>query len=371
MLKQAIFETTVLIKAHREDENGDWYVSGPIASLVPDYDGETLHKSGILEGLKMFDHLGSHVDYGHMYDKTLNPKWLIGKGVAVTEENGVPWLTVKLFKAKEWAQSLWEHVTAGGHAGFSIQGFARKRDARDPSQVLRTEIHKITIDPSPKGLKANTFLKVGPAPSAMVLAKAIMSGDTENWDTFDTDEEAQKAVEGFRHVCPDCGGKMYCIHCHNASQRTPAPSATPAASAVVKSYAGDQGGGDGGNCSSCGGSNTTDYGYCPDCGAESGDGGDAGAPSMKSLVTGSDIVVGGDQGGQALRKQDLRGGLASSTFCSDCHKPKTKGQKCKFCHPDEEASSNLTKALLKRGVSDPNSIVAEVTRRRQLMRRRI
>lgn len=167
---------SVLCKA-REDENGDWLISGPAASLNEDYDGEVLAKSGILNGLQSWFRFGAHVDHGHQFKRTRNYDDLIGKGVRQAEVDGVPWIEAKLFKSKGKSQEIWRHLKAGGELGFSLDGLAKSRDPKNPKHVLDLEIHLMTVDPMPKGFEDARQIRVGPIPGTMALAKALVDGE--------------------------------------------------------------------------------------------------------------------------------------------------------------------------------------------------
>lgn len=178
------FCARILIKAYEETEDGRWLVSGPIHDLKEDYDEETLEKSGLLKGLEMFVRMGSHVDWEHQFARTRDPEYVIGKGIRITEVDGVPWLTTQLFKGKALAQKLWKHLQEGGEAGYSLEGLAKARHPRNPKHILLTEIHRITISLSPKSYGSR--LRVGPAPALATLAKSLVSevqsGDFSEWE---------------------------------------------------------------------------------------------------------------------------------------------------------------------------------------------
>jgi len=238
---QKAFGAHVLIK-HAEEKDGKWIVSGPIHDLAEDYDGETMEKSGILNGMKVHARLGGHVDYEHLYKRTHDPKVVIGKRLDVSEEDGKPWLTTELYKTKPLAKSFWDHIQAGGEAGYSIEGVATKRDPKNAKHILDTEIHMVTLTLSPKSFGSRVH--AGAAPSLGAIAKALSDGgelaglDTD-WNPAEDIEEIEaqtvttgatkthsKTVSGatvekaaLRHAsykCPKCGKGMYCIHCHRA-----------------------------------------------------------------------------------------------------------------------------------------------------------
>src|ERR1051326_2873325 len=152
------FDVTVLIKATQETPEGDWLVSGPVASLLEDYDGDTLEKSGIWRGLDVFFRLGGHVDIEHLYQKSVNENrpdldLIVGKALKGTEVDGVRWLVVKLFKGNPYAQKIWQKLQDGMALGFSLSGFALRKAKDNPRRVLETVINMMTISPLAKGFE--------------------------------------------------------------------------------------------------------------------------------------------------------------------------------------------------------------------------
>lgn len=141
------WEGWVLIKS-AEEQDGDWVVSGPVHDLQQDYDGETMEKSGILNGLRTFFKLGGHVDREHLYAKTRDLRDIVGTATGVSDVDGVPWLTVRLRKANEHAAAIWQAVKDGIPVGFSILGRALRRDKADPQHITDTEI---TMAPASSG----------------------------------------------------------------------------------------------------------------------------------------------------------------------------------------------------------------------------
>lgn len=159
-----------------EQVDGEWLVSGPVHDLAEDYDGETMEKSGILNGLRTFFKLGAHVDREHLYAKTRNPDDIVGVAKGVSEVAGVPWLTVQLRKSNHHARAIWEAVRDGVPMGFSILGRALRRDAKNPKHITDTEITMVTIAAQPKSFGSRLQVGASPAP-IMELAKAIVRDD--------------------------------------------------------------------------------------------------------------------------------------------------------------------------------------------------
>lgn len=245
------FSASVLIKAVDAQE-GKHIVYGPVASAQKDYDDEILEKAGVWKGLDMHTRLGGHVDWEHLYSKTKDPDTLIGIGVKKALVDGVAHLATRLKVGQiPLADKVWNMAQRGDHLGYSLEGIAKARDPKNPKRILETEIHRVTISPSPKGF--DNWIKAGDMPDLATVAKAIASefeaGDCAMWQPVDYNpgkvfysfpsgielksvdvqsaiipqgadhhEPAGEAAQK-RHTCPECGGSMYCIHCHNASKR--------------------------------------------------------------------------------------------------------------------------------------------------------
>jgi hypothetical protein len=172
------FQGWTLIKSAGHDADGDPIVSGPLHDLQEDFDGETMEKSGLLNGLRTFFKLGGQVDREHMFYTTRDLKDIVGVAKGVSMVDGVPWLTVKLDRDNEHAMKYWNAVQKGIPCGFSIMGKAIKRDG---SRILDTIITMVTIALQPKSFGSR--LQAGAAPGEPIamgaLAKALAAGDIE------------------------------------------------------------------------------------------------------------------------------------------------------------------------------------------------
>lgn len=139
-----------IVKA-TETEEGDWVVEGPLSESGEDLQGERMDMAGLEKGLETFDKLGRDVDWEHLYNRTCNPKYLIGKGLqrfsAPHPKTGemVPWLKSKLFKSKEIAREAVEHLRGGGTLGYSVEGGA----IRKANQIMEPVITMVTLTPRP------------------------------------------------------------------------------------------------------------------------------------------------------------------------------------------------------------------------------
>jgi hypothetical protein len=272
------FAAIGLIKSVEENADGDYIISGPIHDLQEDYDGDTIEKSGLLNGMKTFWKMGKHIDYAHQYLQSIrrgkpDPDLLIGKGLEIFEVNGIPWLKAKLYKGNELAEKVWNQLRRGVEFGFSLEGLSKARDRKNPHHILDMEIHRITIDPSPKSYGARVQVGVPSNASMLALAKALSAAFARSDDLeIDASQEAvvkaaagkeskeavnyregtkshccgncayfskgtcakvagaihaddlcdlwkqkriKKAVNpDAKYTCPRCGRGMYCIHCH-------------------------------------------------------------------------------------------------------------------------------------------------------------
>ena len=187
MAQMLPFETTIAIKAMPDDYNGSWVIDGPVGSDEKDYDGETMEPHGVWKGMDMFDLLGRHVDYEHQYRKSLNPRFLIGVGVDRRLEKGVCHLRAELYKDKELAKSLWEHLNTktaageNGYAGYSIEGRVLERDPKDRNIIKNVEVHRVTVSMSPKGFGKTRVLPVQSVIKAALDEDGVKSIAPESW----------------------------------------------------------------------------------------------------------------------------------------------------------------------------------------------
>jgi hypothetical protein len=321
------FDLPVLLKAHSPEENGGkWIISGPVGNEhEEDYDKDILTKAGILSGMGIYSRLGKHVDLAHGYHKTKDMGFLIGRTVAAKDgPDGRLWIDIELYKNKTRARGLMEHLTSDppGEAGLSIQGVCRGRDKKDNRRIIHTEIHMITVDPSPKGFTDKQILRVGATPgngrSLSLLSKALSDamGDYEiltEWSEFDEDTALVKA-----NVMP-----------------TGVDEATPSSS-------------------------------CPQCGY-----------TLKALTVGTGIVQDGDQGGAALKQQSLHGAV-EQIGCAVCGaRNKSTRKECRKCEhslskgisdPGVAAQSEyfevISKALTDKRIINARDTAREVMRRK-------
>lgn len=193
------FETVIAIKAMPDDYNGAWVIDGPVGSDERDYDGETMDPTGVWKGMDMFDLLGKHVDYEHQYRRSLNPRYLIGVGVDRRLEKGICHLRAELYKDKELAKSLWEHLNTktaagdAGYAGYSIEGRVLERDPKDTSIIKAVEVHRVTVSMSPKGFGKTRVLPVQKVLKAATLGDACETIAPDDW-ILDSEFDAFKGI---------------------------------------------------------------------------------------------------------------------------------------------------------------------------------
>lgn len=135
-----------------QTEDGDWIVEGPLSNPDEDLQGETMDMAGLRKGLTVFERLGQSVDWEHLYQKTKDPQFLIGKGVQIfdaehpTTGKQVPHLRARLFKGKKIARHAIEHLNEGGTLGYSVEGGAIQKSG---SHILETVITMVTLTPQP------------------------------------------------------------------------------------------------------------------------------------------------------------------------------------------------------------------------------
>lgn len=354
-----VVSSGVVVKAaDTTDPEGPWIAHGPVAPDGPDYDKEILTKAGIDTGLPMWRDLGHHVDYDHMYPKTKNPKWIIGKGLDSTGPDGRPWIETTLFKGKEIAKEAWQHLNEGGNMGYSIYGLWKKRDARDRSRIIETEIHFVTMSPAPKGF--GNRVKVGPMTSPMTLAKAavleIESGAfVDTWIPMDADTDFDCAqymlLDPARQAeivkAMTCGSRL-----EKAAARAQVETQKRCPDCQTKNRRSRE------KCRKCGRSFTD---CCPSCGAcqERGDDGQCnrcGKSSVeKALTTGSGGVSDSDTGGRSLRKQTM----LPQARCPGCHsKNRLERSTCRRCGkpmPIQKGVS-LSDTFRALGAADPEGL---------------
>ena len=139
--------------------NGNTVVEGPLSNPSKDLQGETMNMHGLWEGLKVFDKFNRPVDLDHLFERTRDPRYLIGKGVerfvAPHPHTGldVPWLRTELFwngeKGKPLAKATVEHLEVGGSMGYSVAGLAGSRDPNDRSKIVTPIITSVALTPVP------------------------------------------------------------------------------------------------------------------------------------------------------------------------------------------------------------------------------
>lgn len=348
---------TLIKAADAKETQGKRYLNGPFSppETEKDYDNDGLTKGAIESGIPMFLKLGGgqsgHIDWGHMYVPSgKNPKYLIAKGMPFKGPDGRPWLQDELFAGKEFADAAWEHVTGGGHAGHSIDGICKARDPLNKAIIVQTEIHRVTIDPSPKGF--SNFLKVGPAESLTEIVKGILydsgrSGLADSgWVPMPINMEPEYMPAYFSD--PQLAEKIMKAICH--VPRFYAVGMAP--EHINKASNGE----DQTRCPECDAKNRITRSACRSCGAKMG--------LNKALSTGASVVGSGATGGPALRKQAMLSGVSKTsggglTACDGCGCKNRKSREvCKRCGdmlPVRKALG-LVGALQELGADDPAAL---------------
>jgi hypothetical protein len=206
------FTCAVAVSPNKRDD-GKWLFNGPIGSLKEDYDRDKLERSDILKGIQMFWKLGRHIDFEHMYKKTLDLSYIIGQAQEIIDVGHVPSMIGELFQhpGKPMAKAVWDHMEVGGECGLSLDGLA----SINPSTRKRvvSEIHMVTISPRPKGFDARiapgrppiyqTLMAKGLDVSPDVLplyefAKSLVDDmEMDHLDNWMTETEMEKAMATF------------------------------------------------------------------------------------------------------------------------------------------------------------------------------
>lgn len=282
---------------------GDLVFSGPIAPAETDYDGEVM--GSLTKGLEKFCKLGGIVDFGHRYETTGHPKWIIGKGEPFRGPDGRDWLKVTLRKGSDMAREAWKLVL-DRIGGFSVFGSGTRRNG----VVTPTEIRSITYDPRPKGF-GNYVIPGVPSGSVAEVCKALASpGGWVDADTLNLD-----ALFGFRK--DDFDDRLRAVERHiqkSLAVRQP-PRRTPT------------------------------------------------NPLHKSLTTGSGPVMDGQTGGSALRAQMIAG---ACPICGRRNKPDARRcSECGHVRKAYEGFDKLKNELSRRpGVRDPAALAAAIGRKK-------
>jgi len=200
-----------MIEKAYETPDGRWLVTGPVASLKEDYDKEIFDAAGIMKGLEMHAKLGNHVDYEHQYRRTMSPAVIIGKRIDVGMVDGKPMMTTELYKGKPLAKEFWEHVQAGGEAGYSVEGICKSKVG---NKIMQPEIHMVTLSVSPKGFDARVH--PGGMPLATIAKALVDDMPLEGWIRDYTqsvskamkEEEKDAGGDDDKVCCPECGHKF-------------------------------------------------------------------------------------------------------------------------------------------------------------------
>jgi hypothetical protein len=169
-------------------DDGDWIVEGPLSNPDADLQGEKMDMGGLRKGLKVYEKLGKNVDWEHLYKATKDPKWLIGKGVAIYDAphpktgHMVPWLRTKLLKSKEIARNAVEHlrslqVDCGEEMGlgYSVEGGVVRDQG---TNLLNSIITMVTLTPQPVVAENAGTIR-------LVKSLTALQSGRGDWDTAD------------------------------------------------------------------------------------------------------------------------------------------------------------------------------------------
>lgn len=177
-----------ITKAYDSQDGKRWVFEAPLSDPSKDLQDERMNVAGLKKGLKVFKQLDMPVDWDHLWERSREPRWLIGKGMELYDAphpvtgTQVPWVRGVLFKNKEIARQAKEHYDAcqeegGGGLGISVAGQVVRRDALDKSHILESIITSIALTPVPvasKNAGTVSFMKCMAA-SSEALSKGVLS----------------------------------------------------------------------------------------------------------------------------------------------------------------------------------------------------
>jgi len=135
--------------------NGNWCIEGPLSNPSKDLQDETMQMAGLIEGLKTHKALDSPVDWDHLWERTRDPQYYIGRGIdtfiSPHPKTGidVPWMKSELMMTKEYARKAKEHYDAGLPLGYSIAGIVASRDPMDKSIITKPMVTSVAVTPVP------------------------------------------------------------------------------------------------------------------------------------------------------------------------------------------------------------------------------
>lgn len=148
-----LYYQPVIMKA---DSSEDWIVSGPVSSERLDLQNERVLRTGLKKGFDLFFSMGAPVDYDHQSVLKGSTKYIIGKGLDLfegpspnVEQGNTEYLRTKLFKTKELAKEVWEHLQAGGTVFQSIGGLVKSRNPDDTREITETQVTHVALTPYP------------------------------------------------------------------------------------------------------------------------------------------------------------------------------------------------------------------------------
>lgn len=142
-----------------EAKNGNRGFEAPLSNPSVDLQGEQMDMTGLWKGLETWDKFKRPVDLDHLFERTRDPSYLIGKGierfVAPHPHSGldVPWMRGEFYwdgkKGKPLAKAVVEHLECGGDLGISVAGFAAVRDATDKSRIVQPVVTSVGVTAVP------------------------------------------------------------------------------------------------------------------------------------------------------------------------------------------------------------------------------
>ena len=133
-LAKPISCTFDLIKSATE-VNGARLFHGPAALVdAVDLDREMMVKSAVNDGLNTFMRLGGHVDWDHLYKTSHQPIHIIGKCIekSANPKGGADIITTRLKRNNPFANQAWDHYHDPDAPGVLAYSLQGMARARDP-----------------------------------------------------------------------------------------------------------------------------------------------------------------------------------------------------------------------------------------------
>ncbi|KKW13364.1 MAG: hypothetical protein UY48_C0002G0055 [Candidatus Gottesmanbacteria bacterium GW2011_GWB1_49_7] len=207
-----LYSVAPVLRKGLTDPSADWIIEGPVSTPQEDWEGEELDIPSVFKGMQVFESYKSPISWDHMYEKTQDNKWIIGRGFPVEKRNGLPILRAKLYKSNPQAQNAIRLLDEGHFLSWSIYGPPPERKGK---KVVVKAITMVTLTPWP----VNPGCAVVRKSQNAILAKSLMAGSGDAFAAVDGRTLQRDDVEGQpSKKCPGCGAKLrrksnFCAAC--------------------------------------------------------------------------------------------------------------------------------------------------------------